>query len=235
MECHCLPGRRRNGRSARVRAAHEIEALSAGSIRDLLLVGFENVVEVRARSGTACRWSRAISGVMSANSLFQSALSSLLWTFLASMPGYQLNFFTMPSACTSGLVASAMNSAASFSCAVLVGNGVIHRLTGHAGRDELERHVRRQLAVGLPGIEHVDPDRAHGDLAAVEHVERAGIAGGDHDVLVEVLEVGHGLVPAGLGGGVVGALSRASSASPPKAETQPVTKATPDMPPLMPL
>ena len=151
------------------------------------------------------------------------------------MPGYQLNLLTMPSACTSGLVASAMNSCRELGLRGLGRDRVIHRLAGHAGRDQLQLHVRRQLAVGHPGVEHVDPDRPHGDLAAVEHVERAGIAGRDHDVLVELLEVGERACPRRPWSPRRRDPSSSLSASPPKAETQPATKATPDMPPLMPL
>ena len=45
----------------------------------------------------------------SLNKACQAAGSSESLTWTASMPGYQLNLVTMPSACTLGLVASAMN------------------------------------------------------------------------------------------------------------------------------
>ena len=72
---------------------------------------------------------------------------------------------------------------------------VVHRLARHARPDELQAHVGRQLAVGHPGVEHVDPHRAHRDLAAVQHVERAGIARRDHHVAVEFLQLGRARRP----------------------------------------
>src|SRR6478609_6278581 len=44
-------------------------------------------------------------GEMSVKSLFHAAGSIFDWTYCGSMPGYQLNCLTMPSACTSGLAA----------------------------------------------------------------------------------------------------------------------------------
>jgi hypothetical protein len=58
---------------------------------------------------------------MSVNSLFHAAGSSLGCTNCGSIPGYQLNCFTIPSACTSGLSASSMNFLASAACAALAG------------------------------------------------------------------------------------------------------------------
>ena len=55
------------------------------------------------------------------NSLFQVLASSWLLTWRASMPGYQLKFLTMPSACTFGLVARAMNFLASAGFVALAG------------------------------------------------------------------------------------------------------------------
>ena len=55
-------------------------------------------------------------------------------------------------------------------------------------------------------MEHVDPDRAHCDFTAVKHVQRAGVAGRKHHLLVECLEFRECLLPAGLVLGVVGSL-----------------------------
>jgi hypothetical protein len=71
---------------------------------------------------------------------------------------------------------------------------VIHRLPGQAGRGQHELDLRAHAAVGLPRVEHVDPYWPHRDLAAIEHVERAGVAGRHHHVLVELLQPGKRLV-----------------------------------------
>ncbi len=58
---------------------------------------------------------------MSVKSLFQSAGAIFDCTCCASMPGYQLKRFTMPSACTSGLAAKSTNFFASAALAALRG------------------------------------------------------------------------------------------------------------------
>ena len=86
----------------------------------------------------------------------------------------------------------------------------------------------------MPRVEHVDPHRTHRDLAAVQHVERAGVARRHHDVLVEILQARQRFVDHRLVARRVGALLELV-AEPLFAETQPITKPTPDMPPLTPL
>ena len=58
---------------------------------------------------------------MSVKSLFHSAGVSFACTYCGSMPGYQLNCLTMPSACTSGLSARSMNFFASAAFAAFAG------------------------------------------------------------------------------------------------------------------
>ncbi len=61
-------------------------------------------------------------GEMSVNSLFQSAGAIFDCTCCASMPGYQLKRFTMPSAWISGLAAKSTNFLAI--CALAAFDGI---------------------------------------------------------------------------------------------------------------
>ena len=82
-------------------------------IRDLLLVAFDDIGEVRRERErlAVLRQSRVRRDVR--EELVPGGRLELRLTYFGSMPGYQLNCFTMPSACTSGLSAKSMNFFAS--------------------------------------------------------------------------------------------------------------------------
>ena len=71
---------------------------------------------------------------------------------------------------------------------------VVHRLSRKTGRWQRELDVRAHLPVGLPRVEHVDPNRTHRDLTAIQHVERSRVARRHHDVLIEIFETGERFV-----------------------------------------
>ena len=110
----------------------------------------------------------------------------------------------MPSAWTCGLVAQLDELAREVRAGRLGRGDVVHRLARHARGDQVQLDVRRQAAIGLPGVEHVDPDRPHGDLAAVQHVQGAGIARCEGDVLIERLQRFERVAPSFGKRGIVG-------------------------------
>ncbi|MNL55208.1 hypothetical protein D3C87_1785980 [compost metagenome] len=71
----------------------------------------------------------------------------------------------------------------------------MHRLTRHTRRRQHKLHFWRKLTIGLPRIEHIDPDRTHSNFTAAQHVERTGIAWRQRCIGGEVLERGKGLIP----------------------------------------
>src|SRR6266568_5402132 len=174
----------------------------AMSIGDLLLVGFEDVVEVGRD------WERlTLARKLLRRDVGEELLPRRLVELALKVLGVDARIPVEALDDTFGLHLGAGRHRDEFFRQLgvrrLRGRCVVHWLPGHSGRDQLQLHGWRQLALGHPSVEHVDPHRANRNLAAVEHVECTGVTWRDHDTLVEVLEVREQLVPRRLGGAVI--------------------------------